>query len=91
MNGQESRCWHCRPRLLEREKPADLTDQAESVRARGLRFLTSACDKASHHVQRDDRVIDVEGRGQELIEETQRTRFVLVATPCGPLARKKPR
>jgi hypothetical protein len=82
VNSQESRRWHRRPRLLESEKAADLTDQAESVRARGLRFRASARDIASHHVQRDPRVVGVESRGQELIKDAQGTRFVNVATPC---------
>jgi hypothetical protein len=44
---------------------------------------------ASHDVQCDDRVVRIEGRGQELIEKAQGTSFVLVATAGGSLEREE--
>jgi hypothetical protein len=91
VNGQESRGRHSRPWLLKGEETADLSDQAESVRARGLRFLASARDIPSHDLQGDHRVIGTEDGGQESIKEVEGARLVYVAITRGPLKREKAR
>ena len=89
VNPEEARPGHRGPLLLQREKATELSDERQAMLSRALGFVAVASDKPADDLHRDHRVIGREPLGEKTIEDTERSRLVVVAIAGGALALKE--
>ena len=90
MNAEKARARDSRLRLLQREKTADLTDQAKAMPTGRLRLGVATSDECPDDGHGDHWIIGRESAFQKLVKRPERTTLVEVLITRGALAFEEP-